>query len=275
MRLCCSRSGYYDWIRSGRPLYKAFNKAMSDQILELYQKDPRWGIEMIWMKLKKIHGTFTTKATMYRYMKLNGIQSIIRKKTKRYSKVNHHRIPNLLQRDFTTERSNQKWSIDVSYLPTTQTTLYLCAIKDLHDKSIISYKVSYHNDMKLVLDTFKTAARNVPHHQRKGLILHSDQGVQFTGSIYHRWLRRFRIIHSVSAKGSCVDNCPIESFFSQFKSECMYLNHHISNDMMFELVDEYIKYYNEERISKKIKELTPYEFRKLTLDSLFLDTVRF
>lgn len=227
------------------------------------------------MKLKKIHGTFTTKATVYRYMKLNGIQSIIRKKTKHYSKVNHHSIPNLLQRDFTTERSNQKWSIDISYLPTVSTTLYLCAIKDLHDKSIISYKISPHNDLKLVLDTLKQAARNVPRYQRKGLILHSDQGGQFTSPIYSKWLKRFGIKHSVSAKGSCVDNCPIESFFSQFKSECMHLNHQISNQKMFELVHEYIKYYNEERISIKIKELTPYEFRKLTLNGLFLDTVRF
>jgi transposase InsO family protein len=256
-------------------LYKAFDERMNEQVLELYQKDHRWGIEMIWMKLKKIHGTFTTKATVYRYMKLNDIQSIIRKKTKRYSKVNHHRIPNLLQRDFTTEHPNQKWSIDVSYLPTTQTTLYLCAIKDLHDKSIISYCVSFHNDMKLVLDTLKQAAAKVKRYQRKGLILHSDQGSQFISPYYHKWLRRFGIKHSVSAKGSCVDNCPIESFFSQFKSECMHLHHQISNQKMIELVNDYISYYNEERISIKIKELTPYEYRKSTLKGLFLDTVRF
>ena len=274
-RLKCSRSGYYGWIASGRPQHKAFNETTNQQVLELYHQDHRWGIEMIWMKLKKIHGTFTTKATVYRYMKLNGIQSIIRKKKKRYSKVQHHRIPNLLQRDFTTEHSNQKWSIDISYLPTTQTTLYLCAIKDLHDKAIISYNVSYHNDLKLVLDTFKQAIRNTPRYQRKGLVLHSDQGAQFTSPNYHKWLRRFGIRHSVSAKGSCVDNCPIESFFSQFKSECMHLHHQINNKTMIELVDEYIKYYNEERISIKIKELTPSEYRKSTLNGLFLDTVRF
>ncbi|PKK92794.1 MAG: hypothetical protein CVV61_07920 [Tenericutes bacterium HGW-Tenericutes-6] len=219
----------------------------------MYQRDPRWGIESIQMHLKKIHGTFTTKATVYRYMKLNKIQSIIRKKKKKYSKVEHHRIPNLLQRDFTTERSNQKWSIDISYLPNTQGTLYLCAIKDLHDKYIITHKVSMHNDLKLVIDTIKAAARCVPRVQRKDLILHSDQGGQFTNKTYHRWLRRFGIKHSVSAKGSCVDNCPIESWFSAFKTECMYLNHNITRNRMFELVDEYVKYYNEVRLSKKNK----------------------
>lgn len=235
----------------------------------MYQRDPRWGIESIQMHLKKIHGTFTTKATVYRYMKLNKIQSIIRKKKKKYSKVEHHRIPNLLQRDFTTERSNQKWSIDISYLPNTQGTLYLCAIKDLHDKYIITHKVSMHNDLKLVIDTIKAAARCVPRVQRKDLILHSDQGGQFTNKTYHRWLRRFGIKHSVSAKGSCVDNCPIESWFSAFKTECMYLNHNITRNRMFELVDEYVKYYNEVRLSKKIKELTPYEYRQLTLQVSF------
>lgn len=269
MRLKCSRSGYYDWIALGRPQHKAFNQEMNHQIVELYEMDHRWGIDNIQMHLKKIHGTFTTKATVYRYMKLNGIQSIIRKKKKKYSKVEHHRISNLLQRDFTTERSNQKWSIDVSFLPTTQGTIYLCAIKDLYDKFIVSYQVSLHNDLKLVLDTLKQAARNVLRRQRKGLILHSDQGSAFTSKTYHKWLRRFGIKHSVSAKGSCVDNCPIESWFSAFKTECMYLHHQISRNKMFELVDEYVKYYNEERLSKKIKELTPYEFRQLALQVSF------
>lgn len=253
----------------GRPLHKAFNQELNKKILELYQKDHRWGIESIQMQLKKIHGTSTTKATVYRYMKLNGIQSIIRKKKKKYSKLEHHRIPNLLQRDFTTEHSNEKWSIDISYLPNTQGTLYLCAIKDLHDKSIISHKVSLQNDLKLVIDTVKEAKRRVPRVQRKGLILHSDQGGQFTSKIYGRWLKRFGIKHSVSAKGSCVDNCPIESWFSAFKTECMYLHHQITRNKMFELVDEYVKYYNEIRLSKKIKELTPYEYRQLTLQVSF------
>jgi len=235
----------------------------------MYEADHRWGIESIQMQLKKIHGTFATKATVYRYMKLNQIQSIIRKKKKKYSKVNHHQIPNLLQRNFTTERSNQKWSIDISYLPNTQQTLYLCAIKDLHDKYIITHKVSMQNDLKLVIDTIKAAARYVPRVQRKDLILHSDQGGQFTSKTYHRWLRRFGIKHSVSAKGSCVDNCPIESWFSAFKTECMYLHHQITKNRMFELVDEYVKYYNEIRLSKKTKELTPYEYRQLTLQVSF------
>jgi transposase InsO family protein len=110
-----------------------------------------------------------------------------------------------------------------------------------------------HNDLKLVIDTIKAAARCVPRVQRKDLILHSDQGGQFTNKTYHRWLRRFGIKHSVSAKGSCVDNCPIESWFSAFKTECMYLNHNITRNRMFELVDEYVKYYNEVRLSKKNK----------------------
>ena len=269
MRMSCSRSGYYEWIRLGRPKYKAFNELLNHQIVSLYHKDKRWGIETIQMKLKKIHGVFTTKSTVYRYMKLNGIQSIIRRKRKRYSKVNHHRIPNLLQRDFTTKMSNQKWSIDVSYLPTTQGTIYLCAIKDLYDKYIVSYKVSNRNDLKLVMDTLKQATRNVPRNYRKGLILHSDQGTPFVGQTYHRWLKRHWIKHSVSAKGSCVDNCPIESFFSQFKSECMHLHHQITIKQMKTLVDSYITYYNEDRQSKIIKELTPLQLRMSTLPSLF------
>lgn len=266
----CSRSGYYDWITLGRPKYKSYNETLNNEIVGLYHKDPRWGIEQIQMKLKKIHGTFTTKATVYRYMKLNHIQSITRKKRKKYNKVEHRHIPNLLRRDFTTERPNQKWSIDVSFLPTIEGTIYLCAIKDLYDKSIISYIVSLKNDLKLILDTVKGATRKIPRKQRNRLILHSDQGGSFTSRTYSKWLKRFGMRHSISARGSCVDNCPIESWFSAFKSESMHLHHKTSIYEMIILVDEYVKYYNEERQIKKIKELTPYEYRQLALSSHYL-----
>lgn len=122
--LVCSQSGYYGWIALGKPQYKAFDESINKLILEKYLKDKRQGITSIKMKLKGIHGLVLTKATVYRYMKLNEIQSIIRKKRHKWDKKTHHDIPNLLKRDFTTKVPNEKWSIDVSYLFTKDRVRY-------------------------------------------------------------------------------------------------------------------------------------------------------
>lgn len=267
--LKCSRSGYYDWIALGKPTYKAFDESLNQLIVERYEADRRQGITRIKMNLKKIHGLVLTKATVYRYMRLNGIQSIIRKKRHPWGTKPHHQIPNLLKRDFTTEKPNEKWSIDVSYLFTEHRILYLCAIKDLYDKSIISYQISRFNNNPLVMETFKVAMSRVPLKDRKYLILHSDQGGQFTSPAYARLLEEHQVRHSVSFRGSCVDNAPIESWFSALKTESIYLYDKLSEDEMIVLVDQYVKYYNEERLQEKIKELAPIDYRKQALSTLF------
>lgn len=89
-----------------------------------------------------------------------------------------------------------------------------CAIKAMFDKSIISYQISRFNNNPLVLETIKQALLKVPLKQRKDLILHLDQGSQFTSPVYAKLLAYNDIQHSVSNRGNCVDNCPIESWFS-------------------------------------------------------------
>lgn len=267
--LKCSKSGYYDWIQLGRPQNKAFNQTINDIVVSMHETNKTWGIRQIRMKLKEKYGIITTNYTVYRYMRLNSIQSITRRKTHRYSKTPHHQIPNLLQRNFTTNSSNCKWSIDISYIFATDGVKYLCAIKDMFDKSIVSYSVSKFMGMSLVLDTVKAAIEKVPFEQRKNLILHSDQGFHFTNIVYTNLLAKNNITQSISAKGSCVDNVPIESFFSALKSECIYLNKQLKCKDIEKIIDEFIYYYNNERLQEKIKELAPLKFRELTLNSVF------
>ena len=265
----CSKSGYYDWIKLGRPENKAFNNSTNELVVKMHEKNKTWGIRQIRMQIKKIYGLIVTNFTVYRYMRLNDIQSITRKKTHRYSKLPHHQIPNLLQRNFTTFCSNCKWSIDISYIFATDGVKYLCAIKDMYDKSIISYKISKTLDLPFVLNTVQQAVNIVPFEQRRNLILHSDQGFHFTNIVYQKLLADNNIIQSISAKGSSVDNVPIESFFSTLKSECIYLIKNLKIKDIDETIDEFIEYYNNERLQEKIKELTPFEFRELTLNSVF------
>ena len=265
----CSKSGYYDWIKLGRPKNKAFNESTNEIVVKMHEKNKTWGIRQIRMQIKKIYGLLVTNFAVYRYMRLNDIQSITRKKTHRYSKTPHHEIPNLLQRNFTTFCSNCKWSIDISYIFATDGVKYLCAIKDMYDKSIIAYTISKTLDLPFVLNTVQQAVKLVPWERRKNLILHSDQGFHFTNIVYQKLLADNNIIQSISAKGSSVDNVPIESFFSTLKSECIYLIKNLKVKDIDVTIDKFIEYYNNERLQEKIKELTPLEFRALTLNSVF------
>jgi putative transposase len=263
--LQCSRNGYYSWIHLGRPDYKAFDASVNQMVVEQYEKDNRQGIRRLRMNIKKVYGVCLTNGTVYRYMRLNRVQSVIRKKKHKYGKLAHHHIPNLLQRDFSTTGPNQKWSIDISYLFTVGKTMYICAIKDLYDKSIIAYTLSQRNDNQIVLDTVGKALSSVLPQQREQLILHSDQGYQFTSTSYREILKQNHVNHSVSYQGSCVDNVPIESWFSALKTECVYLFRRLTQEGMIQVVSDYVIYYNEKRLQEQLKELTPIQYRQLAL----------
>ena len=267
--LKCSRSGYYSWIKLGKPKHKKYDDSIAKIILDQYSKDNRQGIRRLRMNIKAIYGIKLTNSTIYRYMKLLDIESIIRKKKRKYPKIKHHKIPNSIKRDFNTTHSNQKWSIDITYIHTISGVEYLCAIKDMYDKSIVSYNQSRFIDNTLVLIAVNNAIKTVPFKYRKGLILHSDQGVHFTGTQYGLLLKHHKIKRSCSYKGSCVDNVPIESFFSALKTECIYLNKNITRELSETLVDNYIKYYNNDRFQEKLKELTPIQYRTQFLNASF------
>lgn len=273
IKLCkylgCSKSGYYDWVKAGRPQFKAFNEKTNELILKTYEKHPEQGIRPIRMNIKRKYGITLTNYTVYRYMLINNIQATSRRKTHGYPKLPHHDIPNLLHRNFNTNMPNKKWSIDISYIFARDGLKYLCAIKDMYDKSIISYKISPFIDLKLVLDTVNEAIKTVSYEQRKELILHSDQGWHFTHYVYRKLLFDNNIKQSISARGSSVDNVPIESFFSCLKSECIYNIENLYVKDIDNIINNFINYYNTERLQEKIKELTPIEYRSLALKGLF------
>ena len=263
--LKCSRSGYYDWIRLGRPAYKAHNEGLSDLILNQYLSDTRQGIVQLRMNIKAVNGLSLTNKTVYRYMRLLEIRSITGRKPKKYNKIPHHEIPNLLKRNFTTTGPNQKWSIDITYIHTSEGVEYLCAIKDIYDKSIIAYRQSRFNDNPLVIETVKEALTKVPRSSQIGLILHSDQGSQFTSIAYRKLLKRRKVKHSVSYKGSCADNMPIESWFSLLKCESLKLHRLTTRNLAKQLVSDYVIFYNQHRLQEQLKELTPIQYRQSAL----------
>ena len=185
--------------------------------------------------------------------------SVIRRK--RYVKYGEslHRYPNLLNRNFTAERPNQKWVTDISYIRTAQGFLYLSVIRDLYDNSIVAYKTGSEQNNRLVLDTIRAARQKEK--VTAELQLHSDQGFQYTSLAYFKLTQQYGISPSMSRRGNPYDNALAENFFSILKTECIYRTKIATLADAKQLIDDYIYFYNNQRIQTKTK-LTPLEKRR-------------
>lgn len=195
---------------------------------------------------------------VYRLMCELGIQSIIRKKRRVWKNRVSRTFENVLERQFKDRAENEVFVTDITYLPTKTGFLYLSAIQDLYNNEIVAWQVGKRNDLQLVMDTLSelTTKRNVYRS-----IIHSDQGFQYTSLKYHQTVEQLGMIGSHSRKGNCHDNACIESFFSHFKSECLYLLQDYSEEEMIRAVEQYIYFYNYKRFQKRLNYLTPIEYR--------------
>lgn len=251
-----SRSGYYDYVR--RMDVPAKDLPLAEKIREcqsVCRNTYGYRRVHIWLERNGIH---CNSKTVLRVMNKYNLLSVIRRK--RYVKYGEHlhRYPNLLNRNFTAERPNQKWVTDISYIRTRQGFLYLSIIRDLYDNSIVAYKTGSEQNINLVLNTIKAAKRKEK--VTAELHLHSDQGFQYTSQAYFKLTQRYGITPSMSRRGNPYDNALAENFFSILKTECI---HRVKTETFKdarELIDDYIYFYNNQRIQTKTK-LTPMEFR--------------
>lgn len=151
-----------------------------------------------------------------------------------------------------------KWVTDISYIQTSEGTLYLSIIRDLYDSSIISFKMGTEQTVHLVLNTIKEAMKKEK--ITTELQLHSDQGLQYTSHGYFNLTREYSITPSMSRRGNCYDNAMAEKFFGILKTECIYRRKLNTFIEARQVIEEYIHFYNYERIQLKSK-LTPFEKR--------------
>ena len=251
-----SRSGYYGYV--ARMSIPAKDLNLANKIQECQEKCGKtYGYRRvhIWLERQGIH--HNPKTILRVMQKYNLLSAVRRKKYRNYGEY-LHRYPNLLNRDFKAERPNQKWVTDISYIKTEQGVLYLSIIRDLFDNSIVAYKTGTEQNINLVLQTIREA-------KKKGKVtaevqLHSDQGFQYTSQAYYRLTKSYNITPSMSRKGNPYDNALAENFFSILKTECIYRIKLRTYDEARLIIDEYIDFYNNERIQLKTK-LTPQEMR--------------
>ena len=251
-----SRSGYYDYVR--RMDIPAKDLPLAEKIRECQEKCGRtYGYRRVHIWLER-NGILRNPKTILRVMQKYGLLSEVRRKKYRNYREYIHRYPNLLNRDFKADRPNQKWVTDVSYIKTAQGTLYLSVIRDLYDNSIVAYKTGTEQNVNLVLSTLKAAKRKEK--VTAELQLHSDQGFQYASHGYFKLTKSYGISPSMSRRGNPYDNALAENFFSILKTECIYRTKLKTYSEARSLIDEYIYFYNHQRIQLKTK-LTPLEKR--------------
>lgn len=254
-----SRSGYYGYVK--RRELPPRNTKLVGLIAECQKscgKTYGYRRVQIWLERKKsLH--FNPK-TILRIMNKYGLLSEIRRRKKyRVMSEQLHKYENLLNRSFVADRPNVKWVTDISYIHTTKGVLYLSMIRDLFDNSIVAYKTGTEQTVNLVLNTIRLAMKKEA--AAAELQLHSDQGFQYTSQAYFNLTKDYGITPSMSRRGNCYDNALAENFFSILKTECIYRRKLTSFGEARQLIDEYIDFYNNERIQTKTH-LTPLEKRR-------------
>lgn len=167
--------------------------------------------------------------------------------------------PNVLDRNFKADKPNQKWVTDVTEFNLFGQKLYLSPILDLFNSEIVTYTVQTRPAFNLVGDMIEQAMEVLKPEDE--LILHSDQGWHYQMAKYQNTLKEKKITQSMSRKGNCLDNAVIENFFGILKTELLYLQEFESIDHFTQELHDYIYYYNNIRMKKKLKDLSPVEYR--------------
>ena len=274
------KSDYYYWKNRSDP--DAKNSDLMDAITTIYtDNNKRYGYRRITLQLKNNGRTVNHKAVkrLMSKLKLYGITP--RAKYKSYKGDFNGTVDNLLLhkkvdtkrhkteyiRDFSTSDVNEKWTTDVSEFHIAAGKLYLSPILDMHNREIVSYNISKSPSYMQITDMLNKAFNKFT--DLSSLIFHSDQGWQYQMFQYHKALRERGITQSMSRKGNCLDNSPMENFFGKMKNEMFYGHEYEfkSLEQLQKAMEDYIDYYNNERIQLKLKGLTPCQARNQSLYS--------
>lgn len=253
-----SRSGYYAWRkRQGKP---AKDQWLVDLIIDCQQRCKQtYGCRRVRRWLKRRYGKNVNLKAVLRVMrKLDLLSQVRRRKPYQHYQQAVHKYPNLLQRVFAQPFPDRFWVTDITYIPTAKGMVYMCTVLDLCGKMVLAYRIGGDMTSSLVTDTVREACKKEK--VADGLILHSDQGSQYTSQAYFDLSQEYHILPSMSSPGCPYDNAAMENFFGTLKTECLYRRKFSCRAEVEQAVAEYVQFYNYERIDLK-NGLTPFEIR--------------
>jgi putative transposase len=219
----------------------------------------RYGYRRITLEIRN-RGYQINHKVVQRLMNNVGLKATVRmKKYRSYKGRVGKTASNIINRDFSASKPNEKWVTDVTEFHLFGEKLYLSPILDLYNGEIIAYSIQKRPVFTLVTSMLNKALACLKVSDKP--ILHSDQGWQYQMRQYREILHQYGIKQSMSRKGNCLDNAVMENFFGLLKSELLYNEEFTSMEHFIEKLHEYINYYNNKRIKLKLKGLSPVQFR--------------
>ena len=261
-----SRSGYYKWLKHSEKQEKDYEDYLL--IKEVFEKGKKkLGFRAIKMRLNEKQINFNHKKIIRIMNKYHLICKIRRRnpyKNIMKKSQEHRTFENKLDRNFNQNIPFKVFCTDITYIPFNYRFAYLSAVKDIATGEIVSWQLSRHLEMDIVLGTLKNLKDNVLV-SLKDVLIHSDQGFHYTNPQYISEVAKLGMVQSMSRKGNCIDNAPIESFFGHFKDDVDYKSCKTFEDLGL-LIEDYVKYYNHERYQWDLKKMTPVEYRNHLLE---------
>ena len=249
-----SRSGYYHSLKHSNEPDKDYNDYLAIKII-FDKGQGKYGWRSIKMRLpgmnhKKIQRIMRKYELFAKVRRKNPYKMMMKKS------LEHRTFPNKLQREFSQTVPFKVFCTDITYIPFHDRFAYLSVIKDIATGEVVAWNLSLFLESTLVTETVK----NMRLDSYEDIMIHSDQGFHYTNTAYIGMVKGLKMIQSMSGKGKCIDNAPIESFFGHMKDELDYESCKSFEALRF-AIDEYMRYYNYERKQWTRKKMTPVEFR--------------
>ncbi len=261
-RLCAalevSASGYTSWRRGGSCQKRLTDAQMLTLIRAVYAEfKGAYGSPRIWREIKD-RGFPASRERVARLMQQNDIRARHKRRYKATTDSRHDLpvAPNLLDRDFAPTRPDQTWTADITYIPTAEGWLYLAVVMDLYTRMIVGWSMDARMTRELVTNALRMGYfRRRP---QAGLLHHSDRGSQYASHDYQAQLTRYGMRASMSRKGNCWDNAPMESFFNSMKNERTHGQRYATREEARQDTFEYIEaFYNRRRRHSALGYVSP------------------
>jgi len=249
-----SRAGYYKWLKSAGKADKDYPDYLA--VKKVFDRGKgKYGWRNIKMRIPAMN-----HKKIQRIMRKYGLSAMVRRKNpyKQMMKKNleHRTFPNKLQREFHQVLPFKVFCTDITYISFLNRFAYLSVIKDIASGEVVAWNTSLSMAVSLVTETVK----NIQLDSYENIMIHSDQGFHYTNPAYVEIIKKLKMIQSMSCKGKCIDNAPIESFFGHMKDELDYKSCQ-SFEQLRLAIDEYMRYYNHERKQWTRNKMTPVAYR--------------